>query len=167
MWGTLVFVFELNSYIRTALVSFGYQFGYTFGAGAALRGGLRDSGTFGSVITKDHLIAFAAGAILAINTMLVLYKPKGDNSERLRKLEKDSVDYVQYKEQQAKKYTRIDSAYRYDMARLSYALDSTFRARATRPRPRINDADSLRRAILLELYGTRGERFAGFPPLPR
>ena len=118
------------------------------------------------MITKGHLVAFAAGAVLAALAMWFIRQPK-DNSERLRKLEKDSVDYVQYKEQQAKKYASIDSAYRIDMALLSSSLDSVLHARATRPRPRINDADSLRRAILLELYGSRGQRPAGFPPLPR
>lgn len=115
-------------------------------------------------------MAFAAGFIACFVILLGIrffFGGRSDNSERLRRLEKDSVDYVQYKEQQAKKYASIDSAYRIDMALLSSSLDSVLHARATRPRPRINDADSLRIAILLELYGTRGERFAGFPPLPR
>lgn len=121
---------------------------------------------YACVITKDHLVAFAAGAILAALAMWSIHQPK-HSSERMRRLERDSADYVQDKEAQAKKYARIDSAYQYDMSRLSFALDSILRARAARPRPRINDADSLRIAILRELYGTRGERPAGLPPLPR
>lgn len=120
------------------------------GATAALRSGLRDSDTFGSVITKDHLIAFAAGAIIAALATWFIRQPK-DNSERLRKLERDSMDYVQDKEEQAKKYTRIDSAYRYDMAMLSWRLDSVTHARSHRPPSRILDSDSLARAIEAEV----------------
>lgn len=105
------------------------------------------------MITKDHLIAFAAGAILATLLMWFIGRNSGaGTSERLLRLQRDSVEYVQDMADQKSKYRLIDSTYRYDMARLSFALDSTLRARAARPRPRINDADSLRRAILRELY---------------
>ena len=100
-------------------------------------------------------MAFAAGFITCFVILLGIrffFGGSDINSERLLRLQRDSADYVQDMADQKSKYRLIDSTYRYDMARLSFALDSTLRARAARPRPRINDADSLRRAILRELY---------------
>lgn len=100
-------------------------------------------------ITKDHLIAFAAGAIVVF---LIMWKMGGsDNSARLRKLERDSIAYMEDKAEQAEKYQRIDSAYQYDMTLLSFRLDSIIHARDRRRPSRIADNDSLVRAIEAEL----------------
>lgn len=95
---------------------------------------------------------FGAGFIVCFVLMFALKHFFGgppQSSERLRKLERDSVAHMEDKAAQAEKYRRIDSAYHARMARLSFQLDSVIGRRADRLRlPRSQNADSVKARIL-------------------
>jgi hypothetical protein len=106
---------------------------------------------YARVITKDHLIAFAAGAALCFLLTWFIDKPKY-NSERLLRLQRDSMEYADGVRRRDSLYMDLWIQYAHKDDSLTLALDDLATARRRRPPSRIADNDSLRAAILRELY---------------
>ena len=83
--------------------------------------------------------------------MWFIRQPK-DNSERLRRLERDSVEYADGVRRRDSLYMDLWIQYAHKDDSLTLALDDLDNARRTRRPSRIADNDSLRAAILRELY---------------
>lgn len=98
------------------------------------------------MITKDHLIAFAAGAILAVLGMWFIRQPK-DNSGRMEQLLRDSMDHANWAEQRDADRQFMDSVFRVKDSLISSSREELEYAIHHRAPSRIRSNDSLLREV--------------------
>jgi len=109
-------------------------------------------------------MTFAAGFITCFVILLGIkffFGGSNINSERILRLQRDSVEYVRDKDEQAKKYALIDSLYREAMDSLSLLSKSAERRLHDRPRRTLSlDPDS----VLMRMRSAAGLPATGLPP---
>lgn len=104
------------------------------------------------MITKDHLIAFAAGAVLCFLAMWFIGRNSGAGaSDHLLRLQRDSVEYANEMRKRDSSYMDLWIKYAHKDDSLTFAMDDLELARRRRPPSAYRDADSLHSAIRKEV----------------